>query len=418
MKTSTREQLLHDITYKPSKRLELLSAQSAAIQASLISALSPHIQRQITSKLDQESLVAILEHLDPDHATDILQLLPAKTQKALLTQVNQNLKEEITFLLAFDPKTAAGLMNLDYVQVDIQSTIADVIERLEDHESRTGRIATVLVLDQERLAGIIPTARLPLAKPHQSVRDHLKKIPTINHHAKHHQVINLFRHHPHNKAAVLGEKGNVVGIIYSDDVLKLLHDQASASLYDFAGVSTEETLHDSARRKIRFRYKWLMLNLATAFLAATTVGLFEETLAKHVILAVYMPIVAGMGGNAGTQTLAVLVRGLSNSPNIPRSVVLNTLINELGSGLFNGLLNGTIVTLIVWLINGNLLIGLVLGAAMVINLLVASLFGTLVPVMMKSLGKDPASSATILISTATDVFGFIAFLGLATLMLG
>ena len=159
-----------------------------------------------------------------------------------------------------------------------------------------------------------------------------------------------------------------------------------------------------------------MLNLGTAFLAAFTVGLFDETISKHVLLAVYMPIVAGMGGNAATQTLAVMVRGLAQH-DVDTKSILQTLKNEVSSGFINGSINAVIVTAVIYLINRDLLVGLVLGSAMIFNLCIAGFFGTLVPVVMKRLGKDPASSATIFITTATDIFGFLAFLGLATLLL-
>jgi magnesium transporter len=207
-----------------------------------------------------------------------------------------------------------------------------------------------------------------------------------------------------------------MGIIYSDDVLKILREKESSSLYDFAGVSQEESVYDSARVKIKYRYKWLIINLGTAFLAAFTVGLFDETISKYVLLAVYMPIVAGMGGNAATQTLAVLVRGISLKQ-IDLKNMWRTLNSELNSGLFNGLINGLIVAVVVTIKDGDFKIGLVLAMAMVINLLIAAFFGTIVPLIMKRLGKDPASSATIFITTATDVFGFVTFLGLATLLL-
>jgi magnesium transporter len=215
---------------------------------------------------------------------------------------------------------------------------------------------------------------------------------------------------------VLNDDKTVLGIIYSDDVLQLMHEQESASLYDFAGINDEESVLDSTRRKVKFRYKWLIINLATAFLAAFTVGMFEEALTKYVLLAVYMPIVAGMGGNAATQTLALVVRGISLKQ-IDLKTAGKTLRNELGAGLINGLINGVLVAVVVIMFNRDLRIAVVLGLAMVINLLVAAFFGTMIPLIMQKLKKDPASSATVFITTATDVLGFIAFLGLGTIIL-
>jgi magnesium transporter len=217
--------------------------------------------------------------------------------------------------------------------------------------------------------------------------------------------------------AVLDDENNVIGIIYSDDVLKLIQEQESSSLYDFAGVSAEEGVADTAKRKVKFRYKWLIINLATAFLAAFVVGQFQETISQYVLLAVYMPIVAGMGGNAATQTLAVMVRGIAMRQIGDVKTALKTLKSEAGAGIVNGLINGFLVAFIVLLKDHDPAIALILALAMVINLLVAAIFGTIVPLIMSKLHKDPAASATIFITTATDVLGFLAFLGLATVIL-
>jgi magnesium transporter len=226
----------------------------------------------------------------------------------------------------------------------------------------------------------------------------------------------MFTAHPHAKVAVLNDTGAVLGIIYSDDILKLMQDTEASTLYDFAGIRQEETVADSARFKIRNRYQWLVINLATAFLASFVVSQFEETLTAFVLLAVYMPIVAGMGGNAATQTLAVIVRGIALKQ-IELKTAWRTLRNELLASMANGIINGILVASVVIIVNGDVKIALILALAMVINLIVAAFFGTIVPLIMSKLGKDPAASATIFITTATDVLGFLAFLGLATIIL-
>jgi len=185
---------------------------------------------------------------------------------------------------------------------------------------------------------------------------------------------------------------------------------------NFAGVSKEEQVQDGPLTKVEFRYKWLIINLGTAFLAAFVVKMFDPTISKYVLLAVYMPVVAGMGGNAATQTLAVLVRGIAfNQINL--SNAWKTIRNEVISGFINGIITGILAGAIVMLLDGNITLAIIIAVAMVMNLIVAGFFGAIVPLIMKKLGKDPASSATIFITTATDVFGFLAFLGLATLFL-
>ena len=308
-------------------------------------------------------------------------------------------------------------MTLDYIQVDASENIAEVAKKFKQHENRTGRPPVILVMKESKLAGFLPGHELGFAARSERIDKYIKRIPAISYAAPHRRVIEVFHAHPHNKVAVLSDEGSVLGIIYSDDVLRLIENQAGASLYDFAGVSDEESVTDSAKRKVKFRYKWLIINLVTAFLAAFTVGQFEDTISKYVLLAVYMPIVAGMGGNAATQTLAVLVRGIALRQ-INLHTAFRTLKNEIGAGVINGLINGFLVAFVVLIKDHDPKIAFILALAMVINLIVAAIFGTLVPLIMSRLKKDPASSATIFITTATDVFGFLAFLGLATLILG
>lgn len=413
---SSLNTLIHDLTYKPKERVVRFKELSDDEKRVVILHLSQHVQAQLLAKLDNESVLPILEHLDPDDTTDLLQTLSKKRQKELLVLLSEELQSKVSLLLEFDPKTAAGVMSLNYILVSEDATIAQVGEQMKIHEQRTGKLPVVLVLKEQQVMGFLPGHRLAFAKPNDSVSEYTKKISVVKHTDKYEDILNHFSEHPHSKIVVLGETKNVLGVIYADDVLRLVHEHESASLYDFAGVSDEESIFDTIKSKVRSRYKWLIINLGTAFLASFTVGLFSDTIAKHVLLAVYMPIVAGMGGNAATQTLAILVRGIALKQ-IDLKSSLPTLKKELGAALINGIINGLLVACIVLIFNRDWQVAMVLAIAMIVNLLVAGFFGTLVPLIMTKLGKDPATSATIFITTATDVLGFMAFLGLATVIL-
>ena len=215
---------------------------------------------------------------------------------------------------------------------------------------------------------------------------------------------------------MLDDDDSILGIIYSDDILKIIEKKSADNLYGFAGVSEEEDIYDSPLTKVKNRYKWLLINLVTAFLAAAVVSLFQDTISAFVLLAVYMPIVAGMGGNAGTQTLAVVVRGLALKE-IELKTAKKAIINEIIAGAINGAINGILVALVAWLWNGSFMLGIIVFIAMIVNLIVAGLFGAVIPLALKAIGKDPASSATVFITTATDVCGFFVFLGLASILL-
>ncbi len=398
-------------------RLAVFKNLLPAQQAQICLILSKHLVYDLLSRLDDLEIAAILENLDPDEATDILQLFPASKRTDLLEILSSRMKHAVEKLLGFDPKTAAGLMNVDYIQVGESETIAEVARQFKIHEKRTGRLPAIIVLESDgRLSGYLPGHELGFAKLKDKAKKYVRKIATIRHSASYEEAIDLFQTYPHAKIAVIGESGNIMGIIYSDDIARILREQAAASLYDFAGVSREESVFADARQKIKFRYKWLIINLGTAFLAAFVVNLFDQTIAKYVLLAVYMPIIAGMGGNAGTQVMAVMVRGITLKQ-IDFKSSFGALKNELVSGFVNGVINGLLVAAVILFVNRDPLLALVLFLAMIINLMIAAAAGTMVPLLMAKLGKDPASSATIFITTATDVLGFFVFLGLATLLL-
>ncbi|NQV90658.1 magnesium transporter [Candidatus Uhrbacteria bacterium] len=409
-------QTARDISFHPKTRLQRFLALSHEDRADVLLCLSKKIAHDLLDQLDLSVVTDILEHLDPDQSADIIQLLPKRKRKKAIASLTNALKEQVTFLSEFDPQTAAGLMNLDYIQVDERALLKDVAVQFKAHEKKTGRLPTMLVLRNGKLVGQLPGHALGLKSPTDSVASSMRSVGFIHYNATRQEIVDVFKQGNKNKLVVLSPEGNILGVVYADSLLRFLEDKATQSLYKFAGISKEESVLDPAGTKIRLRYKWLILNLGTAFLAASIVSLFQETISTYVLLAVYMPIVAGMGGNAGTQTLAVLVRGISLGQ-IDLKTALPTLKREMLAGLVNGLIVGLIVSLIVILFNGDFLIAFILGFAMITNLVVSATFGTIVPLIMKRLGKDPATSATIFITTATDVLGFLFFLGLATLLL-
>lgn len=408
---------IRQINFAGRQRLTLFLGLPETIQAQVLSSLSLPVQKDLLKRLTNQKLVKILEDLAPDKVTDIIQLLPPKRQKKVTRLFEDEIRSSVEFLAQFNPRSAAGLMNLDYILVDENDTIAQTAQQFAIHEKRTGRPPTILVTKEGKLQGFLPGYKLGLTQPSEKVKHHIRPIPAVKHDASHNEVMKLFRTHPHNKLVVLGEEEQILGIIYSDDILKLLRKEQTTTIYDFAGVHDEESVFDLASQKVKHRHKWLIINLGTAFLAALTVGLFDEVIAKYVLLAAYMPIIAGMGGNAATQTLAVLVRGITLKQ-IDLESAWPTLKQEIIAGIANGIITGVLAGGVVLFLNHDLKIALILILAMIANLLIAGVFGTLVPLFMQRIGKDPATSATIFITTATDVLGFLTFLGLAKLLLG
>ena len=408
--------LARSIGLHPEKRRQLFLEQPEDIQAQVLPHLNPTTLSDLISKIPVSQVAHILEHLDPDQATLVLRSAPNGKRKKIINAFEDGLQTSVTLLTAFDPQTAAGIMSLSYIQVEDSESIKNVAKRFRIHEQNSGRAPAVIVMKNNEPIGFLPWSALGYAGPGEVIHSHVRRLISVDHNADHKKVLHLFREHPHSAVAVLGDHKQVLGVIYSDDVLRLLDRQASSALYDFAGVHDEERVTDGVAIKVKSRYTWLLVNLGTAFLAASVVNLFQETINTYVLLAVYMPVVAGMGGNASTQTLAIIVRGIAFKQ-ISLVDAWPVIKREVGAGAINGLITGAVVAIAVMLFSQDVAIAGILAVAMVINLCVAGFFGTLIPLVLQKLGKDPATSASIFITTATDIFGFLVFLGLASLIL-
>jgi magnesium transporter len=378
------------------------------------------VRGQLVADMSPDQLRAFVTRLDPDEATDVLGYAEEATREATLSAIERARRERIDFLLSFDPESAAGVMDLDYVTVDAGRSFTTVIDRVQHFEERRGRIPTILVTDDGRVVGELPGAALSMAdREGERLIDHVREVPQIRYDSEDEEVLELFRTNRERTVVVLDEDDDVMGVIHADDLLTLVEEAGGETLYEFTGVGEEESALDGPGAKIRSRYKWLIINLGTAFLAAAVVGLFESTIASIAVLAAYMPVVAGMGGNAGTQAMAVTVRGISLgqvSLSTGRRVVVNEGIAGAANGVITGALVGVIATAFSFGEFG-VLLGAVIGVSMVANLVIAGFFGAVIPLVLDRLGQDPATSATIFITTATDVLGFLVFLGLAQVVL-
>ncbi|WP_418282006.1 magnesium transporter [Halorubrum sp. DTA98] len=382
--------------------------------------LPEDVQEHLVADMSRSELETFIDRLDPDEVTEVLRYTDEGTRDALLTTLDSERREKIDFLLSFDPESAAGLMSLDYVTIEETRRFSDVTERVRRFEERTGHVPTIFVTDDGELQGELPGAILSIADDAtETISDYVQETPHIRYDRDDEEVIEVFKRNRERAVAVLDEDDDVLGVIHAGDLLQLLEEARGETLYEFTGVAAEESVLDGPGSKIRRRYKWLILNLGTAFMAAAVVGLFESTIAAVAILAAYMPVVAGMGGNAGTQAMAVTVRGISLG-----EVSLNTgkrvIFNEVVAGAANGFITGVLVAVIAIAFSFGefgLLLGAVIGISMVANLVIAGFFGAITPLILDRIGFDPATSATIFITTATDVLGFFVFLGLAQAVL-
>ncbi|MCU4740554.1 magnesium transporter [Natronoglomus mannanivorans] len=371
------------------------------------------VKQSLVEDMDREQLQRFVRRLDPDEVADVLGLATDETQTSVLERLDEDRREKVEFLLGFSPESAAGLMRLNYVTVDVDRDLEEVAHRVQRYEARTDEFPTIFVTEDDELEGELPGQVLAMTDEESvDLREHLEETPVVTYDTPDTDVVEVFRENPESSVAVLNDDRTIMGVIYAADLLRVIEESASETLYEFTGVKEEESILDGPVSKIRHRYRWLILNLGTAFLAAGAVGFFEDTIAAFTLLAVYMPVVAGMGGNAGTQSMAVTVRGIALEQ-ISLSTGGRAVVNEIIAGAANGLITGVLVALIASVFNQSPMLGLVLGVSMVLNLVIAGFFGTIIPLLLDRIGKDPATSATIFITTMTDVLGFFIFLGLA-----
>ena len=401
----------------PKNKTAVFSSLPPEQQAKIVVALNYRSKRTIIPKLPDEMITEFLQISDEDDAADILQFLPDPRRIPILKKLHEEKRSRIEKLLKYQPESAGGIMNLNYILVKPDFTLTDVASKVERYTNREKKSPLIVCIrDDGKIVGYIPYRNLILAKPESTVKEVTKKLLLIPVKTKQRKLIRLLAKKRLDIVGVVDQNEQLVGIIRISDLARLIESEATENIYRFAGVSREEDMLDPASVTVKHRYKWLIINLATAFLAAFVVALFEGTIAQMAILAAFMPIVAGMGGNAGTQTLAVVVRGIALGE-LEWVNGSRVIWKEVIAGFWNGLIVAVITIPVSLFFTNNIGLALVLGAAMIINLVIAGFFGALIPISLRLLHIDPAVASSIFVTTATDIIGFLAFLGLATLLL-
>lgn len=405
------------INHLPDGKLKTFALLPPEIQAEVALILTKHSKNIIFPRLGDYTIARFLHFNDEDDAADILQFLPKEQRQKIVEKIQTEKRQKIEKLLRFGPETAGGLMDLNFIFVKYDFTLKDVAKKVQAHIDLYKKAPLVIVADEKaKIKGYIPYKNLILTSPQSKIRPLTQPLPLISHQEDQEKILQKISRGKSEVAAVVDEKGKILGIVHLQDLLKVVQAEATEDVYRFAGVSREEDVLDPARLAVSRRYKWLLLNLGTVFLAAFVVSRFENTIAQMAILAAYMPIVAGMGGNAGTQVLAVVVRGLALEE-ISWANAKQIITKEIAAGFINGIIVGSAVAAAAFLFGKSPLLGFVLALALIINLVVAGFFGALIPLTLKALKIDPAIASSIFITTATDVFGFLTFLGLSTLIL-
>jgi magnesium transporter len=415
------DDVLHEkikyLSRHPDERLALFRELSLAEQSVALSTLSPHAQQSLLEQLRHDEIVSIVDHLDPRLAENILaRIQNEKRRLRIIKKIKTEAREKIEYFLRFHPKATTTLISFNYVLVPKTSTIGEVADAIDEHYQDTGTFPEILVQENGELVGEVAMSVLVRQRNSLSIKKFIQPVLSITYQAEVSEVVSLFSVSQHKKVVVLDHDESVLGIIYADDALDLFGKLPAETLYGVSGLDESERPFDTSWQKFNHRYKWLIINLSTSFLAGSMIFIFKDTLDRLVILAMYIPIIAGMGGNAGSQTFAVMLRGLTLGT-VSFKVGWPVIRREVGAGVLNGVVIGTIVAIISVLWNESLMLGLVVGVSMVCVHIVAGFFGALVPLFLKYIGRDPAAMSMMIITTATDVFGLLCLLSLGSWLL-
>ena len=382
---------------------DVLAEMNDHVRERLIDLLAPEQVAEIASELDTDDAVAIIEDMEEDEQQAVLQAMEPEDRAA------------IEDALSYPEETAGRLMQREYVAVPEHVTVGDVIDRLREDADLTTDFWEIFIVDpMHRPVGTCQLSWILRAPRTIAISDLMKREQTlIPVDMDQEEVALRFQKYALISAAVVDKAGRLVGMITVDDVVHIIQEEAGEDILRLSGAGDGD-INEPIAMTIRTRLSWLVVNLGTAMLAASVVGFFEGAIAKFALLAVLMPIVSGMGGNAGTQTLAVTVRAIATNQ-LTASNTLRMIFRELRIATVNGLSLGVLIGTGTALIFGNPLLGAVIASAMLINNLVAGLAGILVPVTLDRLDVDPAVSSAVFVTTLTDIMGFFSFLGLAVL---
>ncbi len=400
----------------PKSREVLWQLVEPESEGEVLQYLNEDLQSEILKELNAEEVVALTEGLDTDDQVDILQQLPDQVTAEVLQSMDDQDRLRLEKALSYPEDTAGGLMNIDTITVRPSQTIDVVLRYLRRHASLPEMTDNILVVNRDdEFIGILPLRTVLVSGPGTIVADVMNtEIEAIPVHMRAIQVAQLFEQHDWVSAPVIDQDGKLAGRITIDDIVDVIRDTTEHSLMSMAGLDEEDDAFAPVLKTARRRAVWLGVNLMTAIIASIVIYLFQDTLDAVVYLAVLMPIVANMGGVAGSQTLTLVVRGLA----LGRISPANSrwlLSRELGVALLNGALWAFVIAVVAYIWYGELLLSYIIAAAMILNLVTAALAGAYLPIFLNRIKIDPALAGSVALTTVTDTVGFFAFLGLASM---
>lgn len=402
----------------PEQRSDLWEAIPAAQESEVLSFLHDEARTTIVDEMDPGELVAAAGSMAPEDLAEFIDELPEDLTSSLLRALDTDHRKRLDRVLNYEEGSAGRLMSTDVISVRKDVTIGVVMRWLRRHESLPPHTDSLMVIDDEGgYLGKLDVSDVLTSNPATLVEAVMQpEAVTVRADLSEHAVATLFERRDLISVAVLDASGKLLGRITIDDIVDVIREESDRTLLRSAGLNEEEDMYAPVLPSARRRGLWLGINLITVFAAAWVIGRFEEALGQIVALAVLMPIVASMGGIAGSQTLTLTIRGLALNQ-IASANVRWLTIKELLVGAVNGVVWALVVSLVTYLWFGDPGIAIIIGTALILNLLAAALSGIAIPLLLNRWGMDPALSGAVILTTITDVIGFLSFLGLATLFL-
>jgi magnesium transporter len=400
------------------QRLIVWELVKAERDGEILLEVSDAVRETLIAHMDSDELLAAAETLDTDEIADLAPDLPQDVIEELLQSLDAQNRARLQSAMSFDEDTVGALMDYDMVSVRDDVTLEVVLRYLRRLGELPDQTDKLFVVDQQdHLKGVLPLKRLLTLDPSATVRTVMvDDVVLFEPGDEAREAAQAFERYDLVTAPVIDAEHHLIGRLTVDVVMDYLRDSAESEKLGLAGLREEEDLFASVWKSVQNRWAWLAINLVTAFIASRVIGLFEGSIQKLVALAALMPIVAGIGGNSGNQTITMIVRALALGQ-LHTTGARKLIFKELGVAGLNGLIWGSVMGVIAYLLYKNIFLGLVITSAMILNLLLAAVVGVLIPLFMVKMGRDPAVGSSVLITAITDSGGFFIFLGLATLFL-
>ncbi len=408
--------LLEALPFK--ERLALWQLVKSERDGDILLEVSDAVRENLIADMDDEELLAAAKDMNADELADLAHELPRDVVHELMESLDAQQRERVRSALSYESDQVGALMDFGMVTIREDVSLEVVLRYLRRLKELPGHTDKLFVVDYDGvLKGVLPIKRLLVNDPERQVSEVMADDPVIFHPDEDaYEAAQAFERYDLISAPVVDKNSKLIGRLTIDEIVDLIREESESEVLNMAGLREEEDIFASVWRSLRNRWAWLAVNLVTAFMASQVIGLFDDTIERLVALAALMPIVAGIGGNSGNQTITMIVRAMALDQ-LGSGNTLRLLRKELGVASLNGLIWGSVIGIVAGVMYENWKLGLVMVIAMTLNLLLAALMGVLIPMTLARLGRDPAMGASVMITAVTDSGGFLIFLGLATFFL-